>query len=144
MSATLYDQDFHAWTQEQARLLKTGEVSRLDFEHLLQEIESMGASERRELVNRLAILLAHLLKWRYQPTFRGRSWQLTMKEQRRRLYRHLRDNPSLNSRLPDFVDDAYGDAILLAANQTGLDESTFPETCPWRLDDILSQDYLPD
>jgi hypothetical protein len=87
----------------------------------------MGASERRELINRLAVLLAQLLKWHYQPSFRGRSWQLTIKEQRRQLQRLLKDNPSLHARLEEFIADAYVDSVLLAAKETGLEESACRE-----------------
>jgi len=144
MSTNLHDRDFYAWTQQQAQLLKAGRVHEADFDHLIEELESMGASERRQLINRLAVLLAHLLKWHHQPTFRGRSWQLTMKEQRRQLERHLRDNPTLASRLPEFVADAYGDAVLRAARETGLEEGVFAESCPYTEAEILSVDFLPD
>lgn len=101
----------------------------------------MGASERRELINRLAVLLAHLLKWHYQPSFRGRSWQLTIKEQRRQLQRLLKDNPSLQARLSEFIADAYGDSILLAAKETGFDESTFPAQCPYTQNELLNAEF---
>ena len=141
---TLYEQDFYAWTQQQAQLLKAGRLDECDLEHLIGEIESMGASERRELINRLAILLAHLLKWHYQPNYRGRSWQLTIKEQRRQLLRLLDDNPSLKARFEEFIPMAYGDAILLAAKETGFEESIFPNTCPYSMMEILADNYLPD
>ncbi len=131
MSANLHDEDFHAWTEQQARLLRTGRLHEADLPHLIEEIEMMGASERRELVNRLAVLLTHLLKWQHQPNLRARSWQITIKEQRRRRARHLRDNPSLAARLAEFVSDAYTDAVLMAARETGLEESTFPSVCPY-------------
>ena len=98
-TSLLHDLDFYAWTQQQVDLLKSGNLVDVDVKHLIEEIESMGASERRELIDRLAVLLAHLLKWYYQPSFRGRSWQLTIKEQRRQLQRLLKDNPSLYARL---------------------------------------------
>ena len=103
----------------------------------------MGASERRELISRLAALLAHLLKWQYQPSFRGRSWQLTIKEQRRQLQRHLKDNPSLHARLDEFIADSYIDSVLLAAKETGLDESAFPIQCPYAQDDLLNSEFYP-
>lgn len=115
MNANLHDRDFYAWTQQQAQLLRAGKLSEIDVEHLIGEIESMGASERRELINRLAVLLAHLLKWWHQPNYRGRGWQLTIKEQRRQLQRLLKDNPSLNARLEEFIPESYGDAVILAA-----------------------------
>lgn len=143
MNASLHETDFYAWTQQQAHLLKVGKLSELDTEYLIEEIESMGASERRALIHRLAVLLAHLLKWQYQPNYRGRSWQLTIKEQRRQLTRLLRDNPSLKTRLEEFVAEAYGDAIILAARETGFDENTFPEQCGYGVDEILDLVFFP-
>jgi hypothetical protein len=140
---SLHELDFYAWTQQQVNLIKSGNLVDVDFEHLLEEIESMGASERRELISRLAILLAHLLKWQYQPSFRGRSWQLTIKEQRRQLQRHLKDNPSLHARLDEFIADSYIDSVLLAAKETGLDESAFPVQCPYVEDDLLNSEFYP-
>ena len=144
MTTTLYDLDFHAWTQQQSDLLRSEQWSHVDVARLIQELESMGASERRALIHRLAIVLAHLLKWQHQPSFRGRSWQLTLKEQRRQLQRLLRDNPSLKARLSSFIDDAYGDAILLAARETGFDEQDFPEHCPYAQNDLLDPDFYPE
>ena len=126
-TSLLHDLDFYAWTQQQVDLLKSGNLVDVDVKHLIEEIESMGASERRELINRLAVLLAHLLKWHYQPSFRGRSWQLTIKEQRRQLQRLLKDNPSLHARLEEFMADAYVDSVLLAAKETGSEESAWRE-----------------
>ncbi|MDD5321356.1 MAG: DUF29 domain-containing protein [Methylococcales bacterium] len=142
--SSLHELDFYAWTQQQVDLIKSGNLVDVDFEHLLEEIESMGASERRELINRLAILLAHLLKWQYQPSFRGRSWQLTIKEQRRQLHRHLKDNPSLHARLDEFIADSYIDSILLAAKETGLDESAFPVQCPYAQIELLNFEFYPE
>jgi hypothetical protein len=79
----LYNQDFYRLTHEQADLMKSGALSQLDIPNLIEEIESMGKTQKHELINRLAVLLMHLLKWDYQPERRGRSWELTIKEQRR-------------------------------------------------------------
>jgi hypothetical protein len=110
-----YDSDFYAWANTQAALLRSGRIDQADIEHIAEEIESMGKSELRELENRLARLFTHLLKWQFQPNRRSRSWTLTIKEQRRRLHRHLAQNPSLKATLEQAVLDAYGDAILEAA-----------------------------
>ncbi|MEN9232233.1 MAG: DUF29 domain-containing protein, partial [Thermostichus sp. DG02_5_bins_236] len=91
----LYDRDFYAWIQEQATLLKSGQWDQLDIANLVEEIESLGRQERRELVNQLGILLGHLLKWQFQPQLRGKSWRATITEQRRQIQRLLQDNPSL-------------------------------------------------
>lgn len=70
-----YDKDFYSWTQEQASLLKSGQLNSLDIPHLTEEIEAMGRSEKRELESRLTVVLLHLLKWRYQEVRRSGSWQ---------------------------------------------------------------------
>lgn len=143
MQSKLYETDFYGWTQQQAAILKAGKLSDLDVMNLMEEIESMGGSERRELESRLEVLFMHLLKWKYQPSHRGKSWTLTIKEQRRKILRHLAKNPSLKSKLDEMTLEAYGDAVLSAARETGFDETTFPESMPWTLGQALDDDYLP-
>jgi hypothetical protein len=144
MGNSLYKQDFHAWTVRQADLLRTGQVDDADVGNIAEEIESMGRSEKRELTNRLAVLLTHLLKWQFQPAFRGNSWRLTIKAQRRGLARLLRDNPSLKSDLDQAMSDAYGDARIEAERETGLAAETFPETCAFTFDVVISDDFSPE
>src|SRR5689334_10801531 len=102
----LYDRDFHAWTAEQAALLRGGALSAADVEHIAEEIESMARGERNLLTDRLAVLMAHLLKWRHQPRMRSNSWRLTVREQSRQANRLLRQNPSLCCELPAVMADA--------------------------------------
>lgn len=143
MSANLYDQDFYAWANEQAGLLRAGKLTQADIEHIAEEIESMGKTEKRELVNRLTVLLAHLLKWQHQPARRGASWEVTIGTQRRAITRHLADNPSLKSKLPEAFADAYIDARGEAYAETGLPKATFPVTCPWSFDQMMADDFWP-
>jgi hypothetical protein len=140
---SLYDADFYAWANTQAELLRSGRLAAADVEHIAEEIESMGRSEKRELLNRLALLLMHLLKWQVQPMLRGNSWRATIKVQRREIARHLADNPSLTARLPEVLADAYGDAVLLAARETGLAEAAFPAANPWAFDEIMDDRFWP-
>lgn len=144
MNANLHDTDFYAWTHQQLHLLRTGQLGALDVPNLIDEIEDMGGSIHSQLDSRLGILLMHLLKWQYQPSHRGRSWELTIKEQRRKLERLLRKNPSLKPTLDEILADAYGDAVLMAAKETGLSENLFPEQCPYSLDQIIYSGFLPD
>ena len=134
---TLYESDFFAWTNRQAALLRAGDLGAVDIERIAEEIESMGRREKRELFSRLAILLMHLLKWRFQPALIGNSWRATIKVQRRELERHLADNPSLKARLPELIVTAYEDATLLAARETGLAESVFSAACPWSFQEMM-------
>jgi hypothetical protein len=140
---SLYEADFYAWANEQASLLRAGKLTSADILNIAEEIESMGKSEKRELVSRLTILLLHLLKWQFQPGLRGNSWKYTLKVQRRDLARHLEDNPSLSAQLPAVLQDSYASAILLTAGETGLPEATFSELCPWSYLQIADPDFWP-
>jgi hypothetical protein len=146
MTASLHDRDFYGWVQSQVQLLKAGRFQDIDLINLIDEVESMGASERRELMSRLEVLIVHLLKWKYQPLRRGKSWRLTIQEQRSRLADHLIDNPSLSN--PDLMAEhiakAYKYALILAQKQTNLSASVFPSACPFDLAQILDEDYYPD
>jgi hypothetical protein len=144
MSAQTYREDFYGWALQNAELLRQGRLGEIDSERIAEELEDMGASKERELENRLGVLLAHLLKWVYQPERRGNSWRLTIEEQRRRLERLLRKNPSLKSRLAENFIDAYGDARLIASRETGLPKDKFPEACPFSLEQTLDDGYWPE
>ena len=143
MTTTSYEQDFYAWSHEQAELLRARRYGELDVDHLMEELESMGARERRELVNRLKVLLAHLLKWQLQPYRQSRSWAATIKEQRLSIQDLLDDNPSLCGILDEQVTKAYRLARLLAVKETDMEESTFPEICPFSWDEISDEDFFP-
>lgn len=139
--ASLYELDFYAWTQEQAKLLRDQALENLDVVHLVEEVEEMGRREKRELESRLEVLLMHLLKWQYQPNLRSRSWQLTVKEQRLRLAKLLSENPSLKATLTDYVENVYVLATIGAEKETGLDG--FPESCPYLIEQMLDEGFLP-
>jgi hypothetical protein len=141
MSGSLYEKDFYAWANEQAALLRAGNLAAADIENIAEEIESMGRSEKRELVSRLAILLLHLLKWQFQPELRGNSRRLSVEIQRHRLASHLKDNPSLKSRLTEAITEAYGLAILEAARETGRSKISFPPTCPWAFEQMMDAGF---
>jgi hypothetical protein len=140
---SLYDQDFYAWANEQAALLRAGKLSAADIEHIAEEIESMGKTEKRELVNRLAMLLLHLLKWQFQPIRRGSSWERTILEQRVRLVSHMADNPSLTAKFADAVMEAYRLALIGATDETALPKAAFPAACPWNFEQIMDEDFWP-
>jgi len=144
MTTNLYERDYHAWTADQTAKLKRGALSELDIDHLIEELESMGASERREVINRLAILMAHLLKWQFQPSRRGKSWQLTITGQRLDVEQVLEQNPSLRPRLPEFFAKAYKSAVVRAAKETGLDLEQFPREPAFTVDQALDDGYWPD
>lgn len=142
--AILYGQDFYAWANEQARLLRSGRLAEADIQQIAEEIESMGRQEKRELVDRLAVLLTHLLKWQFQPTLRSTSWRLTIEEQRQRLADHLDDNPSLQATLADSIAAGYRLARIGAARETGFDRARFPSVCPWPFELAMADCFWPD
>jgi len=143
-ASQLYEKDFYAWTVEMAQALKDKTINKLDLEHLAEEIESMGASERRELASRLEILIMHLLKLEYQPDYAGkRSWTLTVKEQRKRVKRLIDKMPSLKNKLLQESEEAYEYAVIGAVKETGIAEKVFPTNLPYSLDNILDINYYP-
>lgn len=139
-----YENDFYAWAIHNAQLLREGKLSEIDIENIAEEIDSMGKSEKRELINRLAVLLAHLLKWKFQSARRSNSWKYTVKEQRLRLNRLLSESPSLRNELEKRVNEAYEDACYIALSETGLGEEIFPEKCPFSLKNALDQNFFPE
>ena len=147
----LYQENYPAWAEKTAELLKTGQFSELDIEHLLEELASMGASEYNELESRLTILIAHLLKWQFQyqqlsdkwKEFDGRSWRSTIIEQRTRIAKRLRKSPGLKANLPEVLLEAYEDALELAIKETRLPAATFPSECPYTIEQLLNDDFYP-
>jgi hypothetical protein len=143
MSATLYDLDFYQWTQSQSDLLRVEGWEQLDWQHIAEEIESLGKKDKRQVQSRLAVLITHLLKWEYQPEKRSPSWRKTLKEQRFRLMLILNDSPSLKVGLPEFVAVVYPYAVENAADETGLDRRLFPVVCSYRIEQVLDPVFLP-
>lgn len=139
-----YEKDFYGWTQEQAALMRAGRLADLDIKNLIEEVETMGRSEKRELQSRLTVLLVHLLKWQYQPVRRGKSWTLTIQGQRINFLDVMNDNPGLKPQLSDILNNAYRLSRINASKETALDIQTFPLQCPWDLDQIIDEAFYPD
>ncbi|WP_271254337.1 DUF29 domain-containing protein [Pseudanabaena sp. Chao 1811] len=141
MTAKLYDTDFYAWTLEQSQLLQSGDWKSVDIVHLVEEIESLGKQEKRELENRLGVLIGHLLKWIYQPSMRSRSWQVTIRVQRQQLQRHIQQNPSLKSYLSEAIAVGYDLGLELFFKETQLIDQDLPETCPFTEEQIFNPNF---
>ena len=140
-----YEQDIVVWANEQAKNLRKGHFNLLDIEHIAEEIEDVGKSEQRELESRIAILIAHLLKWQFQPEQKGRSWESTIRNQRTSIARRLRKTPSLKASLDDadWLADAWGDALYLANKETECNIE-FSQSCPYSISEILNEKFMPD
>jgi hypothetical protein len=147
-TTTLYETDFSAWALQQAHLLRTEELEKLDLPNLIEELEAMSVRDRRELTSRLMVLLMHLLKWRYQPTPHGRtqprSWLNTITVQRHKIELILDDSPSLRRELEERVSYAYPRARLQASRETGLPLANFPSISPYTVVQLLDDAFLPD
>ncbi len=136
----LYEADHVAWLEEQAALLRAQRFDELDADNIAEELEGTARSDRRELFNRLAVLLRHLLKRQHQASRRTWSWDLTIAEQRSRLRRLLKESPSLRHGLEGVVEEAYDEAVRLAAIETGLAPRTFPQQVPYTTEEIVGSD----
>jgi Domain of unknown function DUF29 len=130
--ASAYEQDFYAWAMTNARLLREGKLEEIDVKPLAEQLEGMGKTHHRALISRLTVLLAHLMKWQLQPELRYRNWKNTIKVQR------------LEAQTGEALNRAYQKAKLLAAGDTDMDETSFPETCPYSLEQAMDDAFWPD
>lgn len=138
-----YEEDFVAWLEDQARRARSGETDGLDLENIAEELEGMARSDRREIRNRLVVLLVHLLKYKFQPRRRSSGWRATIAEQRQRISAVIEDSPSLRSFPGDILDRCYADARSRAMLETGLPETSIPEHCPFSIEHALDPTWLP-
>ncbi len=142
--SNLYDEDFAVWTEQTASLLRAGRFDQIDVEHLAEEVEDMGKSQRHEVQSRLRVLLVHLLKWKYQPQKRSPSWRSTVVTQREELNDVFADSPSLRRSLPNAVARIYAASVELAGIETGLPQGAFPSECPFSVEQVLDHKFLPE
>ncbi|MDF5707004.1 MAG: DUF29 domain-containing protein [Nostoc sp. S4] len=142
--AQLYETDFVAWTKQTVQLIRAGEFEQVDWDAVIEEIESLGRSERRELKSRLEVLLQHLLKWQYQSSLQSGSWRNTIDEQRNRITDLLQESPSLKSYLEEVLALSYHRGLKAASNETKLAVDTFPAECPYSIAQVLDAEFLPD
>jgi ribosomal protein L29 len=142
--AEIYDQDFYVWAMKNAELIRQGRFSEMDAEHLAEELEEIMGNTRRELYRRLRVLLAHLLKWQYQPNQRSSSWSGTIRIQRLDIARLLKQSPSLRRFVEEEMLEAYRDAIELASDEARKPISDFPADCPFTSEQVMDKDFWPD
>ncbi|MBN9243699.1 MAG: DUF29 domain-containing protein [Mesorhizobium sp.] len=141
---TPYEADYAQWCAEQGALLREGRLADLDRKNLAEEIESLGRSDKREIEHRLKVLLVHLIKYKLQPKGRSGSWRATVKEQRFRIAKVLRESPSLRDYPAEVLAEEYSFARPEAAMEANLDEALIPEDPPFTAEQVLDQTFLPD
>lgn len=145
MTTATYETDFYLWTQQQADLLRQGQFNRVDLDtaNIAEEIESMGKRDRRAIGGYLQNVLMHLLKWRYQPQRRGTSWRLSIRNGREQILDLLEESPSLKPQMGFVLQKEYPRARENAADETGLPITTFPDECPFIIEQITGN-YWPE
>lgn len=138
-----YAQDFNQWTTETANLLRDRRWAEIDLDHLIEEVQDLGKRERRAIESYLTIILIHLLKWQYQPQRRSDSWTTSINNSRVQIEAEAEDSPSLKDYPTEVLDKAYTKARRKAAQQTDLSLDVFPAQCPYLIDQILKDEWLP-
>jgi hypothetical protein len=141
---TLYHTDFLAWLNQTTQQLRNQNYNTIDWENLLEELDTIARHEKRNLETNLVILLQYLLKWQHQPSKRSGSWKSSIREHRRRIRKDLEDSPSLTSYLISTLPEAYSDAREAAADETGLELSLFPINCDYTIAQIIDRNFLPE
>src|SRR5437879_6010914 len=138
---SLYESDETAWLEAMSELIHQGRFDELDYAHLGEYLADMARRDRREVESRLAILIAHLLKWTKQTAKRSRSWRRTIVVQRQELVRQV-ERGVLRNHAEAALPKLYAAAVEQVVTETGLPAETFPDACPYTLDQVLSQDIL--
>lgn len=139
----LYERDFYAWTQQQAEKLRARSHNDIEWETVAEEIESLGRSDKREIGNRIGVILLHLLKWEFQPSQRKPGWLIILSERRHQVKKLLTESPSLAPLPDEALRDEYPSARRKASAETELAAKVFPKECPYSRSDILDLDFLP-
>jgi hypothetical protein len=139
----LYEQDYNLWLERTAHLLRERNLDKIDYENLIEEIESMARRDKKALRSNLEQLLMHLLKWKYQSRKRTGSWERSIKEHRNRILEDLEESPSLKPYFEEVLDKCYQNAREYATSETGLPLVNFPANCPFAKSQILDSTFFP-
>ncbi len=139
MNTSSYETDFYQWTYSQANLLRHKNLDKLDIENLIEEIETLGRSNKRSLQSQFERLLMHLLKKEYQPEMHTKSWDLSIRSAKREVLYLIRHSPSLKNELLKMFEDVYEDSRFEASEETSIDLNKFPKTCPWTIEELFPE-----
>lgn len=145
-TTTLYEQDYYLWLETTLQQLKEQDVNHLDWEHLIEEIEALGSEQRHKVESYLKQLIKHLLLYKYwesERSYCANGWKEEIENFRDELEFYLRSK-TLRNHLLQQIDNIYIKARKQAITKTGLPPSTFPETCPFSVEDVLNSEYLPE
>ncbi|MDJ0509278.1 MAG: DUF29 domain-containing protein [Crocosphaera sp.] len=143
MSKIEYEKDYYSWLLETAYLLEEGRFSEVDVPNLIDEIESMGKSQKRAIESYLKVLLLHLLKWKYQPSYRCGSWKASIRNSRWGINKRIKESPSLKNYPTEVIEECYKIARENAADETGLPVAIFPNSLEFKIKEVLDDAFLP-
>jgi hypothetical protein len=135
--------DYLIWLNSQIELLRARKFDQLDLEELIDELDDMGRSRKKELKNRLMVLVKHLLKCKIQPDHVSNGWLGTLNEQRTAIESLLDDAPTLVGLVPEYVQATYSRAQKEAVKDTGLPIAMFPPQLPFTPAQILDNSFIP-
>lgn len=132
---TLHERDFATWLAAQASAIRDGRWTDIDVEHLVEEIDDLGRSQRRELASRISVLLTHLLKIECQfERDDSRSWWSTILAQGGEIQRLLAASPSLRREVSRGIELEYARARKIASIDTGIALRDVPQTISPRVE----------
>lgn len=135
--------DFAAWTERQLALLRARQFGQLDLDGLIEELDAMASTQRRELKSRLETLMMNLLKCQFQPEPKSRAWLGAVREQRSEIERILEESPSFYSVIDAYAEHVYKAAYERAGAETGIPRAAFPQANPYSRDQLLNPDFVP-
>lgn len=133
----LYETDETAWLDAMSKIVADGRLEELDRIHLAEYLSDMAKRDRREVNSRMVQLLAHLLKWYFQPDRRSKSWERSIVLQRQKL-RDILDSGVLRNHADSHFAETYVKAVQIASVETGLPLDSFPPACPYTWEQIES------
>jgi hypothetical protein len=143
MRVQLYNQDYYQWIQETVKILEQRNFQELDLDNLIEEIQDLARNEKQIVETNLIVVLKLLLKWQYQPKQRSGEIKASIRRHRYQIRDNLKVSPSLKTYLSEIWLESYQEARLQAADETESAIATFPEQCPYTIENILNTDYLP-
>ncbi|MCI4626453.1 MAG: DUF29 domain-containing protein [Candidatus Magnetoovum sp. WYHC-5] len=141
---SLYETDFYQWALHNAELIRQGRISDIDLDNIVEELESMGRNNRRELISRFLVLIMHLLKWQYQSNKRSKSWISTINTQRAEIRFILEDSPSLKHDIELIIEKAFQNAKVSFEKETNINKKHLPQTCPYIFEQLSDYEFWPE
>jgi hypothetical protein len=147
----LYEEDFYAWTRDQAKALRRLAATRpnveLDFEHLIEEVADLGVSQRDAVRSQVRRIIEHCLKLEHSPARGPRAaWYETIIDARTEIEDKitLTIRRGLPRRFPRLWQQARRNAAAaLRLHGEHAAAEALPAECPYRLADLLRHDWHP-